>query len=240
MTPRTAAIVALACLTAGAAACRSSRKQTGGSALKLDGQSGYAEAAFREPDPFVEQATLEAWVYLDELPSATGRAFAIVGKPGAGRDLDLQVGPDDRFSFSVAGGAPSVAVSRSKVNRGLWYRVDASYQAAAFLTLYVNGALEAVIPIAARRQPNTGPIVVGENPVSPNRFFEGRIDEVALWNRARTPEEIGPKPRALTGHEEGLVAAYRFERDGGDSVTPGHPLVLHPGAAVASPGAPVE
>jgi hypothetical protein len=233
-------MVALACL-AGGATCRSRPPQPGGGgALKLDGQSGYAEATFREPDPFVEQATLEAWVYFDELPSATGRIFAIVAKPGAGRDLDLQVGPDDHFSFSVAGGAPNAAVSRSKVSRGLWYRVDATYQAARALSLYVNGALEAITPIAVRRQPNTGPIVVGENPVAPNRFFEGRIDEVALWKRAREPEEIGPKPRPLTGREQGLVAAYRFEIDGRDSVAPGHPLVFRPGATVAPPGAPVD
>jgi hypothetical protein len=227
---------------AGGAGCRSGHgpKQAGGGALKLDGQSGFAEAAFREPDPFVEQATLEAWVYFDEIPSATGRSFAIVGKPGAGRDLNLEVGPDDRFTFSVAGGAPNLAVSRSKVNRGLWYRLDATYQAATVLMLYVNGALEAVTPIASRRQPNTGPIAVGENPAAPNRYFEGRIDEVALWKRARPPEEIGPKPRALTGREEGLVAAYRFENDGRDSVAPGHPLVLRPGATVAPPGAPVD
>lgn len=57
-----------------------------GSALALDGVDSYMFASVAAPDPFTTEATLAAWVYLDELPDKAGHVFHVCGKSGFGRD----------------------------------------------------------------------------------------------------------------------------------------------------------
>jgi hypothetical protein len=228
-----------------ASGCRSTRPQgpppaaaERGSSLLLDGTSGYATAAFAEADPFVQEATLSARVYFEVLPSKARRIFSIVGKSGVSRDLDVQAEPDDRFHFYVGPGAPNVAVSTTRIQTGVWYRVDAAYRAEKSVDIYVNGALEGTTPIRITRAPNTGPIVVGANVVFPNRFFQGRIDDVAVFERALPADEIA-RPHPLKGDEPGLVVAYGFEGDLRD-LKGKHDGQLVGAAKVAPPGAPAE
>lgn len=55
-------------------------------------------------------------------------------------------------------------------------------------------------------------LIVGKAQWAVNQLFEGRIDELRIWDTARNKEEINeymykkPKP-----HEKGLVAAYDFD-----------------------------
>jgi hypothetical protein len=235
-----------AVLLVATAGCRSnpSKQRAGssagpGSSLQLDGSSGFSKARFAEPDPFVAEATLSAWAYFDELPSHAKRIFSIVGKSGSGRDLDLQAETDDRFHFYVGTGGPNTVVSTTKVQTGVWYRIDATYRAANTVDIYVNGAHEASTAIGAKREPNTGAIVVGANEVFANRFFHGRLDEVALFDRALTAAEISAKAHPLSGAEPGLVAAYRFEDTAAD-LKGKHDGQLEGGAKLGPPGAPVD
>ena len=227
----------------GAAGCRKSQSEAGtastGSSLHLDGATGYMKAPFAEPDPFTSEATLSASVYFDELPSKASRIFSIVGKSGVGRDLDLQAEPDDRFHFYVGVGAPNVAVSTTKIQTGVWYHVDATYRANGSVDIYVDGAPAGSTALRVKREPNNGAIVAGANLVFPNRWFRGRIDDVALYERALSPGEIAAKSRTLKGNEPGLVAAYRFEEDTRD-LKQKHDGQLVGGAQVGPPGSPVK
>src|ERR1043165_7842390 len=67
--------------------------------------------------------------------------------------------------------------------------------------------------VHVKREPNNGAITVGFNLVFPHRWFHGRIDELALFNRALTASEIAAKQRALNAAEPRLVAAYHFDGD---------------------------
>ncbi|BAY84313.1 hypothetical protein NIES267_38090 [Calothrix parasitica NIES-267] len=53
-------------------------------------------------------------------------------------------------------------------------------------------------------------------------FFEGEIDEVRIWNKARTQEEIQENLHTkLTGTEDGLAAYYNFDNDSGTTIIDG-------------------
>src|SRR5690606_25071952 len=53
----------------------------------------------------------------------------------------------------------------------------------------------------------------------PTRPFRGFMDEVRVWNRARTPTEIRESfTRRLTGYEPGLLTYHTFEEPEGDLV----------------------
>ena len=208
-------------------------------ALAFDGVSGYMFASVAAPDPFTTEATLAAWVYLDELPSEAGHIFLVCGKSGFARDLDLQIEPDDRFHFYVARGAPSVVISKTVVEPKRWYRVAVTYRSDDAIAFYLDGALEAKrgIPGVARL-PNVGPLSVGENFAFPGRKFNGRVDEVSFWSRVLRPEEIAALWRAPAGPAPGLVAAYPFDGDTRDRSANGLDGQLVGNARLESPGAP--
>jgi hypothetical protein len=93
----------------------------------------------------------------------------------------------------------------------------------AKLSDYVNGELIGQIdifpanPIAA----NDAIFLIGAAPWGPNSFqFYGALDEVRVWNKARTQEEISEYMyKELKGDEEGLVAYYNFN-NASDTVVP--------------------
>jgi hypothetical protein len=61
-----------------------------------------------------------------------------------------------------------------------------------------------------------GGMIMGGN----NRTHEGEIDEVAIWNTARTVNEIRQfMNHPLTGVETGLAAYYRMSDGPGSTVT---------------------
>ena len=55
--------------------------------------------------------------------------------------------------------------------------------------LYVDGELEASNS-SPNIQSNDNPMMIGENPDARNRTWDGLIDDVGIWNRPITPEEV--------------------------------------------------
>jgi hypothetical protein len=208
-------------------------------ALALDGSSGYLSAPVTVPDPFTREATIAAWVNLDELPSAAGHIFHVAGKSGFGRDLDLQVETDNRVHFYVARGAPDTIRSTTVLEPGRWYRVAAIYRADGDIALWVNGVREARRAIAGvERLPNVGPLSVGESFAFPGRKLHGRVDEVSFWSRALPDAEVAALVRAPAREAPGLEAAYRLDGSARDSSSRGRHGQLVGGARYVRPGAP--
>ena len=234
------ASLVLVALDAGPALPAGGGRASGGDqALALDGFSGYLFAPVTVPDPFTKEATVAAWINLDELPSAAGHIFHIAGKSGFGRDLDLQVETDNHFHFFVARGAPNTLRSTTVVEPGRWYRVAATYRADDIIALYVNGELEARRGISGiERLPNVGPLAVGENVAFPGRKLHGRVDEVSFWSRALSDGEVAALWRAPTRKAPGLEAAYPLNGNARDSSSSGLHAQLVGGARYVRPGAP--
>ena len=60
--------------------------------------------------------------------------------------------------------------------------------------------------------------------------FDGDIDEVRFWDRARTPAEIqGSMSKRLTGSEAGLIGYWRFDEGSGQLASDASPTGAHAG-----------
>src|SRR5262249_17379266 len=87
---------------------------------------------------------------------------------------------------------------------------------------------------------------LGGGPTIPDfAFYEGDIDEVQIWNRALSQDEIDfYRHMSLTGTEPGLVDYWKFDEGSGsiaaDQVAPAGNLTLCPGATWIPSTAPVN
>ena len=159
-------------------------------ALYFDGSDDYVDCGNRETLDPTQEATIEAWVNFDILPSDVGHIMEIASRSGGGTDLDLQAEPDNRIKFFIGPGSPNVVVSNTVVEIDKWYHVAATYQAGSNMKIYVNGALEKTTTISITRNSNSNNFSIGQSLIWSGRFFEGKIDEVKIYNRALSEEEI--------------------------------------------------
>lgn len=106
---------------------------------------------------------------------------------------------------------------------GEWMHV-AMVHGGGQLSAYKNGVLIGSVASGPTQQPITGApprlyfggLVESSTPY----FYEGQIDEVQIWNVARTADEIRRDMyRPLTGSEPGLRAYYRMSNGSGLTVT---------------------
>jgi hypothetical protein len=164
-------------------------------AFSFDGQSQHVQASDDPKLDPTEEATVDAWVFFNQLPSASGRqVMMIADKSDFGADFLLDVEADNRFHFSIGHGRR--VASTTVIQTGRWYHVAATYKALTEIKIYVNGALENTLAIDERRVPSNGvPFAIGRTfglafLIGPSYFSNGLIDEVHVFNRVLSDAEI--------------------------------------------------
>lgn len=67
---------------------------------------------------------------------------------------------------------------------------------------------------------STRPVYFGIQNISPARLYDGKMDEVRIWNVAKTAAELSANMNnCLSGMESGLTAYYNFEEGEGTQLT---------------------
>ncbi len=162
-------------------------------------------------------ASMMAWVNMDSLPSKAGHIFYVMGESENGNDLDVQVETDNVLRFYTAAGShlsykpdPASLVYQ-------WHMLVVTMDTAARTrAMYWDGK-----PVAndrdAGRPGKRNALSIGASTVFGGRFFQGGIEEVALWNRALS-----------TGEVAGIYAASQAPAGAGAMVSGGR----SPGGAV--------
>jgi len=88
--------------------------------------------------------------------------------------------------------------------------------------IYVDGELE-IISASVAWNVNTassGSVAIGYDNFGNNEYFNGKMDEVRIWNVARTQAEIQANMnKELSGSETGLVAYYKMNDGSGTALT---------------------
>ncbi|GAA4494465.1 glycoside hydrolase family 2 [Actinoallomurus oryzae] len=158
-----------------------------GSALQFNGSNQYADTGAAILDT-TGNYSVSAWVKLDRLGSF---ATAVSQDGDTNSAFYLQYsGQDNRFAFSFAGVR---ALAPSAPQTGQWYHLVGVRDAASgTLTLYVNGQ-KAGTAAACLGDASTGHTVIGRgryggNPVD---FWPGAIDQVHMYDRALSADEVG-------------------------------------------------
>ena len=86
--------------------------------------------------------------------------------------------------------------------------------------IYINGELVIQESLTGTIAVNDVPLSIGANNIGHREFFDGLLDEVRIWNVARTQEQIqSAMNTTLTGSEEGLVAYWNFDDGTADDLS---------------------
>jgi hypothetical protein len=107
-----------------------------------------------------------------------------------------------------------------------WQHVAVTYDGVSDVRMWIDGAEQTVTYTVAPsgNLGDNGAVTIGNISGTLNRAFEGRLDEVRLWNVARSESDIiDAKDRLLSGGEAGLVGYWPMDEGNGSLVADGSP-----------------
>jgi hypothetical protein len=182
--------------------------------------------------PVQDDFTLEAWI--KTTASRKGTTFyhgngviyadAPPGPNPAGADDFGTAILNDKFVFGI-GNPDTTFRSTSDVTTGEWVHVAASRsKESGEVHVLVNGVDENATNTTQKGSLTDQPTLTVGSTLNDQNHFIGLMDEVRVWNVARTEAEIAATMhRRLTGNEPGLVAYWRFDDPGGATAVDSSP-----------------
>jgi hypothetical protein len=206
--------------------------------LSLDGDGDYVEMADSEIlNDIGSQVTMEIWIRPEEYPGHiwialihktdesapnwSNRSYALQ-LHGSGF-IELASAPEGQGQFSLNSPGGLIALDN-------WYHIAGVVDAKNdLMNIFINGVEVARQNSGRNIHISKLPLRIGDSHEgSPNQYpFQGQIDEVRIWNVARTQEEIQATMfSGLSGREPGLVGYWTFD-DVEDTITDLSPSGAH-------------
>ncbi|MCY3024446.1 MAG: LamG domain-containing protein, partial [Planctomycetota bacterium] len=163
------------------------------------------------------QLTLGAWVYLDEFPrdgdgrrwvvdknvheEQNGHYALIIQHDHAGAYLNIGGGGNNRFLLTSASGS---------LKAKTWHHLALTYDGIE-MKLYLDGVVVSSRSIKRPRQPGDRPFTIGRRQDG-QLAFQGRVDEVRLYNRALSQNELSIYVLyPMLASTDGLIAYWSFD-----------------------------
>jgi hypothetical protein len=203
---------------AASAAAETPRPARQNFALQFDGKNTYVDMGNAPELRMAGPLTVEAWikpatVAETELPilakeNANGQqnAYELLLTKGV---VAFQVSDGSAGCCGAQGWFP--ATGKTALQPGLWRHVAGVYDGRQ-ISVYLDGVLEGSMAFDRTIPDVPFSVKVGMNAFSAPKHFAGLIDEVKLWNRARSQSEIlTDMNRSLRGNEPGLVGYWTFD-----------------------------
>jgi hypothetical protein len=135
--------------------------------------------------------TLEAWV---NPANSTGWRTVLLKEAGAQMAYELY--SNDATAnrpaghFTTPGGAIRSATGTATLPVNVWSHIAVTYDGAN-MRVYVNGALVRTVARTGAILASDGVLHIGGNVVWGGEFFQGRLDDVRIYNRALSGAEVG-------------------------------------------------
>ena len=137
-----------------------------------------------------DNLTLAAWIYPYEVShSGTGRQYTIVGERLGGNNYQFAVMDDALyFSFWSDGNELSFGGREGQIRIDEWHFVAVTYDGTT-VKLYINEELDFTYPASGDIDGHHSTLLVGSWSGT-NGMFNGKIDDIVIFNRALPEEEI--------------------------------------------------
>ncbi|MEI6435057.1 MAG: LamG-like jellyroll fold domain-containing protein [Bacteroidota bacterium] len=185
-----------------------------GTAIKFNGANNNISGT--GIDSTMTAITIEAWVYHNSLPGFVQRYVSINPEVAVLRfDGTIYGGYHElHFYIKKANGSGYGLRVDSVLTTDEWMHIAGTYNGTV-MKLYLNGKLIKSASTTGGLYPPNGNFQFSHSTESMN----GKIDEVRIWNYARTAEEIRENMcLVLSGHEAGLKNYWQFNEGSGLTV----------------------
>ena len=189
------------------------------SALDFDGTDDYVVKDAPSSLPLNSAMTLETWVRLDAYTNGAGIVEFLRSSPeSACLELELDGSSPAKVIIHTYDGATDLSItSNSTLPLNQWIHiavVSDGNSGTANDVLYINGIADATGTLGTMCL--TDKLNLGINDFGSNEHLNGALDEVRIWNVARTALQIRDfMAQTLMGNESGLVTYYRMDTGAG-------------------------
>lgn len=174
--------------------------------LNFDGVNDYITLANENNFDFTNQMTVEFWMNSNVTPEQWD---ALIVKGDDSWRVSLTATGTVAFTGT---NAFTDFYSTTSVTDGNWHHVAATYDGIN-AKIYIDGILENQLGGTANLNNSTYSVSIGENLQMLGRYFTGNMDDIRIWNTARTVTQINAAMSCeLQGNESGLVAYYQFNQ----------------------------
>jgi len=166
--------------------------------------------------------TIEAWVNPTSLSGASKGIIAKGSSLGTSLKYAIRLNTSGRFSVITNGAQRLISRSSSAVQTNEWNHISAAFDSSSNLfSIYINGILDTTSTIAgATPTTNSDSLFIGISGASTP--FNGQLDEVRIWNRDLSADEVSRYMRTSLGTSSGvysgLVLSMTFQRQ--SNITP--------------------
>ncbi len=201
-------------------------------ALDFDGRDDWVRVP-RSPllEP-TDELTIETWIRPDSIGSTNNSRIVRMASPFApGYILSWRQSGTSKLELRISGAdGLCFATDPTPVSDyfGKWIHVAAVYSNSQDLCqIYVDGVLKGSRPAVGTLRYSGSDLYFG-NHVESGEDFDGLIDEVRIWEVARTQTQIADSLGVpLTGSPPGLVGYWRFDEGTGQTVFDASPNGFH-------------
>ncbi|HYG23051.1 MAG TPA: FG-GAP-like repeat-containing protein [Verrucomicrobiae bacterium] len=158
----------------------------------------------------------------------------------------------DYRNFQCAINDARTALTNVSANDGQWHHLAMTWTNSGVLRFYKDGTIVLSNDVIAAGQviARGGILELGQEQDSlgggfqVSQAFTGLMDEVRIWNRVRSADEIATNRfRSLPGEQPGLIAYFRMD-EGGGAVAQNSGTSFYDGAVLgpswSSPGVPLQ
>jgi len=165
-----------------------------GSALSFDGVDDYVRIT-HSSSQVSNSWTIEAWVYPGRISGASEWGWIIHTKDNVFTAFYRTLGQyNNKFHFLyTTGGTNYMVRSKQNITANTWYHLALSYNdTARTFKIYIDGELDTTHTAPSTPYTTTANVIMGARAIgyTENQYFNGTIDEVGIYNRTLTKEEI--------------------------------------------------
>ncbi len=159
------------------------------------------------------------WINVNEFKSQPFAGSVIVKDQGSNSSgYMIRCGGNGIINFNIGNGSwHEISTPANSVQLNSWHHVAATYDGAT-MRIFIDGELavqsNTVFTIGNASNSN---LFVGESPGFPGRVFNGKIDEVRIWNVSRTQSQIQSTMNTILTSEyystsdSGLAGYWRLD-----------------------------
>ena len=181
-----------------------------GNALRFDGNNDFAKVPGALNSYPTTALTFEGWFWLDG-NTTSAQDLIIIGSNDIGGSELYVVDNSNNVSFTLSNGQGSSLQPTTIVATQTWLHAAITYDGQVQI-LYVNGLERDRRVISSPIQVGDSDLQIGGDGLSDREYLEGMMDEVRVWNIARSPGDIlANYDKVIDPSTSGLVGYWSFD-----------------------------